>query len=173
MFYRISCSGERPGFHGFSPAPAPNVLGRWGKVYACLYTCETDSHNRVVQRCWLEGNTTCTTSEQLFHWISGCSKTTAEQNTLLLLCTSIFYSSASLISLPRQGLINHYLPTRAESPHILAELTKEEKWSQGPVGSPWCSWEGCCSQTAPGEAATQADLWQAGVSVFWLNEARR
>lgn len=56
------------------------------------------------------------------------------------LCSSIFLTSVPLVSSPRQELINHWLQERAESPRILAELTKEQKRSQGLAGVPTVLW---------------------------------
>lgn len=122
------------GSHAFSPVHAPDVLGRWERLCACL--C---SARQIGTAASSRGTDQKVTLNVLVLLNVRVSSNPSCAN-LSLLCTSIFLTSVSLVSLPRRAPINHYLPKSAENPHIFAELTEEQKLSRESLR---CSRQGC------------------------------
>ena len=122
------------GSHASSPVHAPDVLGRWERL--CARVCSARQIDTAVS---LNGTNQKVTLNVLVLRNVRVSSNPSWAN-LSLLCTSIFLTSVSLVSLPHQAPINHYLPNSAENPHIFAELTEEQKWSQESL---WSSRQGC------------------------------
>lgn len=147
--------------HAFSPVHVPDVLGRWER--SCARLCSARQVGIVASSRGMDQKVTLNVPV----WPNVTVSSNPSGANLSLLCTSIFLTSVSLVSLPRQAP-----PTKqCRNP---SHICRADRGAEMKPGAPAVlSARLRQASLPPAEAAAQADPWQVGAGVYLLNQAHR
>lgn len=147
--------------HAFSPFHVPDALGRWERL--CARLCSARQIGIVASLRGTDQKVTLNVPV----WLNVTVSWNPSWANLSLLCTSIFLTSVSLVSLPRQAP-----PTKRC--RKLSHICRADQGAKMKPGAPAGLWARLRQASLPpAEAAAQADPWQVGAGVYLLNQAHR